>query len=62
MNTAGGGRDMFGFGPGVFSAVHRAERVYLANGLAFVVKSKPGADIREFAAGTAADTLALPGL
>ena len=61
MNTAGGLGDMFGFGAGVFSAVHRAKRVYFAHGLALGVKSKPGADIREFAAGAAADTLAPAG-
>ena len=53
---------MFGFGAGVFSAVHRAEGIYFANGLAFGVKFKPGADIRELAAGAAAEALAPAGL
>jgi len=61
VDTAGGLGDMLRFGPRVFSAVHRAQKVYFAHCFAFVVKSKPGADIREFAAGAAADTLAPAG-
>lgn len=61
MDTAGGLGDVLRFGAGVFSAVQRAERVYFANSLAFGVEFKPGADIREFAAGAAADTLAPAG-
>jgi hypothetical protein len=53
--------DVFRFSSGVFSAVHRAEGVYFANGLTLGVKFKPGADIREFAAGAATDTLAPAG-
>ncbi len=62
MNTTAGLGDMFGFGPGVFSAVHRAKLVYFAKGLALGVKTKPGAYIREFTAGAAANTLAPAGL
>jgi hypothetical protein len=61
VDTAGGLGDMFRFGPGVFSAVHRAQKVYFAHCFAFVVKSQPGADIREFAAGAATEALALAG-
>jgi hypothetical protein len=61
VNTAGGLGDMFRFGPGVFSAVHRAKRVYFADGLALGVEFKPGADIREFAAGAATEALAPAG-
>ena len=53
---------MFGFGPGVFSAVHRADGVDCTQGLALGVKTKPWADIREFAAGAATETLAPAGL
>ena len=61
MNTAGGLGNMFGFGPGVFSAVQGADGVYFAYCFAFGVKSKPGADIGEFAAGAAAEALAPAG-
>jgi hypothetical protein len=62
VNTAGGLSDVFGFGAGVFSAVHRADGVYFAYCFAFGVEFKPGADIREFAAGAAAEALAPAGL
>jgi hypothetical protein len=61
VDTAGSLGNMFGFGAGVFSAVHRAEGIYFANGLALGVELKPGADIRELATGAAADTLAPAG-
>ena len=61
MDTAGGLGNMLRFGPGVFSAVQGAEGVYFANGFALGIKSKPGADIREFAAGTATEALAPAG-
>jgi hypothetical protein len=62
VDTTGGGGDVFGFGAGVFSAVHRADGVYFAYCLAFGVKFKPGADIGELAACAAANTLAPAGL
>jgi len=58
VDTAGGLCDVFRFSPWVFSAIHGAEGVYFANGLALGVKFKPGADIGEFAAGATAKTLA----
>ena len=62
MDTAGGLGDMFRFGAGVFSAVHRADGVYFAYCFALGVEFKPGADIRELAAGAAAEALAPAGL
>ena len=53
---------MFGFGPGVFSAVQGADGVYFAYCFALGVEFKPGADIRELAAGAAAEALAPAGL
>jgi len=61
VDTAGRLCDMFRFGPWVFSAIHGAEGVYFANGVALGVKFKPGADIGEFAAGATANTLAPAG-
>ena len=52
---------MFRFGPGVFSAVQRADGVYFAYCFALSVEFKPGADIREFAAGAATEALAPAG-
>jgi hypothetical protein len=52
---------MFRFGPGVFSAVHRPEGIDFAYCFALVVVSKTGANIGEFAAGAAAETLAPAG-
>jgi hypothetical protein len=52
---------MFRFGAGVFSAVQGADGVYFADGFALGVEFKPGADIREFAAGAAAEALAPAG-
>ena len=52
---------MFRFGPGVFSAVQGADGVNFAYCFAFGIKSKPGADIREFAAGAATEALAPTG-
>jgi hypothetical protein len=49
---------MFGFGPGVFSAVQGADGVYFAYCFALGIEFKPGADIREFAACAAAEALA----
>lgn len=49
---------MFGAGSRVFSAVHRTQVVDFADGFALGVKSKPVADIGEFAAGATAETLA----
>ena len=59
MDTAGGLGDVFGFGAGVFSAVQGADGVYFAYCFALGVEFKPGADIRELAAGAAAEALAL---
>ncbi len=61
MNTAGGLGDMFGFGSGVFSAVQGADGVYFAYCFALGVEFKPGADIRELAAGAATEALAPAG-
>ena len=61
MDTAGGLGDVFGFGAGVFSAVQGADGVYFAYCFALGVEFKPRADIREFAAGTAAEALAPAG-
>ena len=58
MDTTAGLGDMFGFGAGVFSAVQGADGVYFAYCLALGVEFKPGADIRELAAGAAAEALA----
>ena len=52
---------MFRFGPRVFSAVQGADGVNYTERLALSVKSKPGADIREFAAGAATEALAPAG-
>jgi hypothetical protein len=56
--AAGGLGDVLGFGAGVFAAVHGAEGVDFAGGLALGVKFKPATYIGEFAAGAAAKTLA----
>jgi hypothetical protein len=61
VDTAGGLGNVFGFGPRVFSTVQRTHSVYFADGFALSIEFKPGADIREFAAGAAADTLAPAG-
>jgi hypothetical protein len=60
-DTTVGLGDVFGFGPGVFSAVQGADGVYFAYCFALGVKSKPRADIREFAAGAATEALAPAG-
>ena len=49
---------MLGAGSRVFPAVHRTQVVDFADGFALGVKLKPAADIREFAAGATAKTLA----
>ena len=61
VDTTGGLGDVFGFGAGVFSAVEGADGVYFAYCFALSVEFKPGADIREFAAGTATEALAPAG-
>jgi hypothetical protein len=61
VDTAGGLGDVFGFGAGVFSAVHGTDGVYFAYCFALGVKSKPGANIGEFAAGAATEALAPAG-
>ena len=61
MDTAGGWSDMFRFCPWVFSTVHRANGIDFAYGFTLGIKSKPWADIREFAAGTTTKTLAPAG-
>ncbi|MGD0573208.1 MAG: hypothetical protein ABSB11_09330 [Sedimentisphaerales bacterium] len=58
VDTAGSLGNVFRFGPWVFSAIHGAEGVDFADGLALGVKFKPGADIGELAAGAAANTVA----
>jgi hypothetical protein len=62
VDTTAGLGEMFGLGSGVFSAVHRADGVDFADGLAIGVKTKPGAYIRQFTAGAAAKALAPAGL
>ena len=62
MDTTGGLGDVFGLGAGVFSAVQGADGVNFADGFALGVEFKPGADIREFAAGAATEALAPAGL
>jgi hypothetical protein len=52
---------VLGFGAGVFSAVQGAQGINYAKRLAVSVIAQPGADVWEFAAGAAADTLAATG-
>ena len=61
MDTAVGLGNMFGFGPGVFSAVQGADGVYFAYCFALGVEFKPGADIGELTACAAAEALASAG-
>jgi len=61
VDTAGGLGDVFRFGSWVFSAVQGADGVYFAYCFALGVEFKPGADIREFAAGAATEALAPAG-
>ena len=50
---------MLGFGAGVFSTVEGAQVVDFTDGLSLGIVGKPGADIRQFTAGPAAEALAL---
>ena len=61
MDAAGRVVNMLGFGPRLFSAVHRPEGVNFAYCFAFGVISKTGADIGKFAAFAAAQTFAFAG-